>query len=106
MNIIWYCSKAKVKTFKGSKLVSLEPELTETMSKSRDPAELQYYWEQWREQSGGRMGDMYRQYVDLYNEAAALNGFRWACGIVPSKVFKTFHFHVYTILPSILLTCH
>ena len=89
-----------MKTFKGSKLVSLEPELTETMSKSRDPAELQYYWEQWREQSGGRMGDMYRQYVDLYNEAAALNGFRWA------KRFQNISFPCVTILPSILLTCH
>ena len=59
-----------------------------------------------REQSGRKMGDMYRQYVDLYNEAAALNGFRWASGIVPSKDFKTFYFHVYTILPSIHLTCH
>ena len=95
-----------MRTFKGGKLLSLEPELTETMSKSRDPAELQYYWEQWRHQSGGRMSEMYRQYVDLYNEAAALNGFRWASGIVPSKDFKTFYFHVYTILPSIHLTCH
>ena len=95
-----------MKTFKGSKLVSLEPELTETMSKSRDPAELQYYWEQWREQSGRRMGEMYRQYVDLYNEAAALNGFRWAGGSVPSKRFLNISFPCVTILPSILLTCH
>ena len=77
MNIISNCSKAKVKTFKGSKLVSLEPELTETMSKSRDPAELQYYWEQWREQSGKKMINLFKQYIDLYNEKAKLNGLRY-----------------------------
>ena len=65
-----------MKEFKGSKLLSFSPELKKIMSKSRDPEELQYYWEQWRDQSGRKMGDMYRQYVDLYNEAAALNGFR------------------------------
>ena len=48
------------------------------MARSRDPEELQYYWDQWRRATGERMGDQYRQYIDLYNEAATLNGFR--CG--------------------------
>ena len=51
------------------------------MSKSRDNEELQYYWEQWREQTGEKMVDLYKQYIDLYNEAAELNGFRWSCMI-------------------------
>lgn len=59
-----------------SKLFSLEPELTELMAKSRDPADIQYYWEQWREASGGQIREMYSTYVGLYNEAAELNGFR------------------------------
>ena len=46
------------------------------MSESRDPEELQYYWEQWREQTGQKMVDQYKQYVDLYNELAKLDGFR------------------------------
>ena len=46
------------------------------MARSRDPEELRYYWEQWRRATGERMGDQYRQYIDLYNEAATLNGFR------------------------------
>ena len=56
--------------------MSLEPEVSEVMARSRDPEELRYYWEQWRRATGERMGDQYRQYIDLYNEAATLNGFR------------------------------
>jgi len=55
--------------------LSLEPEVSEVMARSRDPEELRYYWEQWRRATGERMGDQYRQYIDLYNEAATLNGF-------------------------------
>ena len=65
-----------MKEFKGSKLLSFSPELKKIMSESRDPEELQYYWEQWREQTGEKMVDQYKQYVDLYNEVAELNGFR------------------------------
>lgn len=70
------CSKAKVKKFEGTTLVPLNPDLYKVMSKSRDPEELVYYWEQWRQQSGQKMVEMYPRYVDLSNEAAALNGFR------------------------------
>ena len=65
-----------MKEFKGSKLVPYSPEESKIMSKSRDPEELQYYWEQWRKQTGQKMVDQYKQFIDLYNEAAKLNGFR------------------------------
>ena len=65
-----------MKEFKGSKLLSFSPDVKIIMSKSRDPEELQYYWEQWRAQTGQKMVDHYKQYVDLYNEVAELNGFR------------------------------
>ena len=69
-------SKAKVPDFKTkTEEFSLEPHLTEVMANSRDPEELQYYWEQWREASGAKMRKMYGDYVDLLNEAADLNGF-------------------------------
>jgi len=55
---------------------SLEPELTEILSTSRDASELKYYWEQWRDASGKKIGKMYPAYVDFYNEAAKLNGFK------------------------------
>ena len=42
-------STAKVPNFKDkSKLVSLEPEITLRMGESRDPQELEYYWDQHR----------------------------------------------------------
>jgi len=68
-------SKAKVLKRGGSEFWSLEPELTEVMASSRDPDELQYYWEQWREKSGKMIKGNYHEYIDLYNEAAKLNGF-------------------------------
>ena len=69
-------STAKVVDYKTkSAQFSLEPELTEILSRSRDPAELKYYWEAWRASSGQNIREMYGQYVDLYNEAAELNGF-------------------------------
>jgi len=70
-------SKAKVPQLNSpSTLYSLEPELTEIMSKSRDHNELRYYWEQWREESGKQIKSKYHEYIDLYNEAAKLNGFK------------------------------
>lgn len=70
-------STAKVKGYKDkSRLNSLEPELTEVMARSRDPKELKYYWENWREQSGRQIREMYKRYVSYYNEAAKINGFR------------------------------
>jgi len=69
-------STAKVLDYRTkTEKFSLEPELTEILSRSRDPAELKYYWEQWRASSGQNIREMYGQYVDLYNEAADLNGF-------------------------------
>ena len=62
-----------MREFKGSKMLSL---YDTTMDKSRDPEELQHYWQQWREQTGSEMVDWYKVYIDLYNEAAQLNGFR------------------------------
>ena len=60
----------------GDKLLPFSPDVKRIMSESRDPEELQYYWEQWREQTGEKYLDQYKQYIDLYNEAAELNGFR------------------------------
>jgi len=70
-------SKGKVLDYETkTKEFSLDPELSETMRKSRDPEELKYYWEQWREVSGKQIKEMYSEYVDMYNEAAKLNGFK------------------------------
>merc|ERR1719443_2592421 len=76
-NMATIYSTAKVLEYGSSKRnFSLDPELTEILANSRKEEELQYYWEQWREASGKEMKEMYKQYVNLYNEAAKLNGFK------------------------------
>jgi peptidyl-dipeptidase A len=70
-------STAKVPSYKDKKkLFSLDPEITLTLSKSRDPDELEYYWTQWRAQTGVKIRDMYKDYIKLNNKAATLNGFQ------------------------------
>ncbi|XP_050739110.1 angiotensin-converting enzyme-like isoform X1 [Eriocheir sinensis] len=56
-------------------VLSLEPELTNIMASSRDPAELRYVWRAWREVAGKPLRQQYLRYVELANEAARLNGF-------------------------------
>uniref|UniRef100_A0A182SJF9 Angiotensin-converting enzyme n=1 Tax=Anopheles maculatus TaxID=74869 RepID=A0A182SJF9_9DIPT len=53
----------------------LEPELTETLAKSRDPDELKYYWMQWHEVAGKPVRKDFDEYVALNREAAQLNNF-------------------------------
>ncbi len=52
----------------------LEDILKETDPELHDYEELQYIWEQWRNNSGRLMRDLYNDYLDLENEAALLNG--------------------------------
>ena len=70
-------STAKVPDFNDeSKFFSLEPEITLRLAESRDPKELEYYWTYWRKVTGKQMKDMYKEFVNLTNKAARLNGFR------------------------------
>jgi len=70
-------STAKVKEYTNMvEDYSLEPELTLAMAKSRDPDVLKYYWTQWRDRSGKQIRGMFKDYVDIYNKAAKLNGFK------------------------------
>ncbi|XP_066993872.2 angiotensin-converting enzyme isoform X3 [Anabrus simplex] len=55
--------------------LSLEPELVELLTKSRDPKELEYVWVQWRKESGEKCRGLFEHYVALSNEAAVLNNF-------------------------------
>ena len=71
--------KAKVRSYKDKgKLLSLDPDLRLIMANSRDPLELEYYWTQWRAETGHKFRDEYLEYIDLANEAARLNGFQSA----------------------------
>lgn len=50
-------------------------ELTEILTNSRDPKELQHVWIEWRKAIGPKVKEMYQEYVELSNEAARLNNF-------------------------------
>lgn len=69
MNKIY--STAKIPAYGNSKkLLSLEPDLSEIFATSRDPKELEYYWNEWRHQTGDKMRDHFLVVLDLVNEAA------------------------------------
>lgn len=67
-------AKVKVDSFTDkSKKLSLEPEISEILTKSRDPDELKYYWTQWYDKAGTVSKENFFKYAALKNEAAKLN---------------------------------
>ncbi|XP_053674124.1 angiotensin-converting enzyme-like [Anopheles nili] len=54
---------------------TLDPELEKVLAESSDYDELEYVWRRWREESGKKMRTDYKDYVQLVNEAARLNGY-------------------------------
>ena len=44
------------------------------MGSSRDPAELRYYWKEWRDAVGRPLRSDFLRFVDLSNRAAVRNG--------------------------------
>lgn len=53
--------------------LQLEPEISDVLESSRDPAELRYYWQQWYDRAGAPTRGDFETYVRLVNEAAVLN---------------------------------
>ncbi|KAK3771070.1 hypothetical protein RRG08_042314 [Elysia crispata] len=53
--------------------LKLDPGLTELMRSSRDCQKLSDVWRGWRDQSGKKMKQLYREYVQLSNEAIRLH---------------------------------
>uniref|UniRef100_A0A182R0V2 Angiotensin-converting enzyme n=1 Tax=Anopheles farauti TaxID=69004 RepID=A0A182R0V2_9DIPT len=54
---------------------TLDPEMEKVLAESGDYDELEYVWRRWREESGKKMRADYKDYVQLVNEAAKLNGY-------------------------------
>ncbi|XP_062535785.1 angiotensin-converting enzyme-like [Armigeres subalbatus] len=59
----------------GSQMWTLDPEMEQVMASSTDYEELSYTWRRWREESGKKMREDYKLYVDYVNQAATLNGY-------------------------------
>lgn len=58
------------------KAYTLDPEIYDRFTHSRNYDELKYLWKTWRDNSGQKMRQDYRQYVALMNKAATANGYR------------------------------
>ncbi|KAL4710799.1 hypothetical protein ACJJTC_009348 [Scirpophaga incertulas] len=56
--------------------LELEPEIVEIFTKSEDPEELKYTWLEWHKVAGAKARNNFTRYVELYNEAAKLNGYK------------------------------
>lgn len=54
---------------------TLDPEISDRMAESRDYEELKYYWKSWHDNSGKKMREDYKSYIQLLNNAALANGF-------------------------------
>lgn len=50
-------------------------ELTDILTKSQNPEELKHVWVEWRKAVGPHCKHLFKEYVDLSNEAARLNNF-------------------------------
>ncbi|KAL3278129.1 hypothetical protein HHI36_013474 [Cryptolaemus montrouzieri] len=55
--------------------LSLDPDINNVFSTSRDYNELAYAWKSWRDETGAKMRHLYERYVNLSNEASVLNGY-------------------------------
>ncbi|KAF5307920.1 hypothetical protein FQR65_LT06487 [Abscondita terminalis] len=55
--------------------LSLNPDIEEIMATSTNYDELSYTWQAWRNATGSKIKDLYKNYVTLLNEGARANNF-------------------------------
>ena len=63
-------STAKVPDFTNASILLSLTEIKNKLAESNDPEELEYYWTQWRIETGEKMRKMYLDYIKLTNKAA------------------------------------
>uniref|UniRef100_A0A1L8EGI7 Angiotensin-converting enzyme n=1 Tax=Haematobia irritans TaxID=7368 RepID=A0A1L8EGI7_HAEIR len=70
-------AKVRVCDYKNSAKcdLSLDPEIEEIITKSRDPEELKYYWTQFYDKAGTPTRSNFEKYVELNTKSAKLNNF-------------------------------
>lgn len=57
------------------KVYTLDPELDNRFAHSRNFDELKYLWKEWRDNSGQKMRQSYKEYIKLMNRAAVANNY-------------------------------
>ncbi|XP_049869718.1 angiotensin-converting enzyme-like [Pectinophora gossypiella] len=70
-------AKAKICDYNNRTKCDLlvEPDVTNIFANSDDPEELKYAWVEWHKAAGAPSKHDFSEYVQMYNEAAKLNGF-------------------------------
>ncbi|XP_026489175.2 angiotensin-converting enzyme-like isoform X1 [Vanessa tameamea] len=70
-------AKATICDYKDPSKCNLyvEPEITNIFAQSEDPEELKHTWLEWHKAAGAASKNNFTEYVNMYNEAAKLNGF-------------------------------
>ena len=58
------------------KTFTLDPEIYDRFANSRNFNELKYLWKSWRDSSGKKIRQDYKQYVALMNKAARANEYQ------------------------------
>lgn len=53
--------------------LSLDPEIEEVITKSRDPEELKYYWREFYDKAGTPTRQAFEKYIELNTKSAKLN---------------------------------
>lgn len=66
--------------------ISYLPDIINSIVKTRTPAELRYYWEEWRESIKSQSRSVFDEYVELYRKAASLNGH-----VTPSRTWYLYY---------------
>ncbi|XP_039949679.1 angiotensin-converting enzyme [Bactrocera tryoni] len=56
--------------------LSLDPEIEDIITTSRDPEELKYYWREFYDKAGTAVRTPFEKYVELNTKAAKLNNFK------------------------------
>ena len=82
--------------------LSLYPDISKIMEKSRDPEELKYYWMQWYTELGRQNKKKYIDYVELRNEAAKLNSETLISRLQIIKIYIDFLFIRFNIRSRVL----
>lgn len=73
-SMVTFCPYSKRDCNLQTEALTLEPEITHVMATSTNYDELKYTWTQWFDRAGAPMREDFKQYVEIVNEAAKLNG--------------------------------
>ena len=82
---------AKAKVCRNAKCLSLEPELIKIMAESRDPDELLWAWDGWRNAAGRPIRNSFKKYMELLHIGVKENGNSFHFNLFEAKYICSFY---------------